>query len=148
MASLRITPSREDVDSLKALATEVLTRDEGILVPLSGQTGIGKTTFAMNASQWVPTLFGPTLSYDGDIAFDTLVSAAKTFVKPLPADSRRIVSINVDHRENAPPSDEELATLTRFLRTNAAGVPSLVFWPETNSGTAEALASRYIDSAG
>lgn len=148
VANLLIAPSNGNVDSLRSLANEVLTRDEGVLVPVSGQTGIGKTTFVMNSSQWLPALYGPACPYDGQLTFDGLVSAVKEFVKTLPADNRRIVPINIDHRENAPPSDTELSELKRFLRTSAGNVPSVIFWPETNHKIAESLAKRYIDIAG
>jgi hypothetical protein len=148
VANLLTTPAGENIDALRALANEVLTRDEGVLVPLAGRTGIGKTTFVMNADQWLPSLFGPTCQYDGEIGFDSLVSAVREFARTLPADNRRIIPINIDHRENAPPSDVELASLKRFLRTNAAGVPSMVFWPETSDDIAAELAKRYINIAG
>lgn len=148
VANLLVAPAGANVDSLRSLANEVLTRDEGVLVPLAGQTGVGKTTFVMNASQWLPALYGPTCSYDGDLSFDGLVSAVREFVKGLPANNRRIIPINIDHRENAPPTDSELAAIKRFLRTNAGAVPSIIFWPETNSDIAEALAKRYVEIAG
>ena len=148
VANLLTAPDDSNVDALRALANEVLTRDEGVLVPLSGRTGVGKTTFVMNASQWLPSLYGPTCQYEGELTFDSLVAAVKEHAKGLPADNRRIVPVNIDHRENAPPSDAELASLKRFLRTNAAGVPSIIFWPETSDDIAEALAKRYVDIAG
>ena len=148
VANLLIAPVGPTVDSLRALANEVLTRDEGVLVPLVGQTGVGKTTFVMNASQWLPALYGPTCSYDGELSFDGLVSAVKDFVKSLPANNKRIIPINIDHRENAPPSDTELAAIKRFLRTNAGNVPSIIFWPETSTEIAEALSKRYVEIAG
>lgn len=148
VANLLIAPSGTNVDGLRSLANEVLTRDEGVLVPLAGETGIGKTTFVMNASQWLPSLFGPTCQYEGELSFDGLVTAVKEFVKNLPANNRRIIPINIDHRENAPPTDAELAAIKRFLRTNAGNVPSIVFWPETKTEIAEALATKYIEIAG
>ena len=148
VANLLVPPPDRSVDELRLLANEVLTRDEGILIPLYGRTGTGKTTFVMNMTQWLPALFGPALQYDGQLAFDELVSRVKDFTKGLPADNRRIIPLNIDHRENAPPSDAELSTLKRFLRTNAAGVPSVVFWPETSLETAQTLATRYVDIAG
>lgn len=148
VANLLIAPSADNVDSLRLLANEVLTRDEGILVPLAGETGVGKTTLVMNAAQWLPALYGPTCQYDGELTFDSLVTAVREFVKELPANNRRIIPINIDHRENAPPSDTELASIKRFLRTNAGNVPSIVFWPETNRTIAEELSRRYIGIAG
>jgi hypothetical protein len=148
VANLLVPPSSENVDSLRSLANEVLTRDEGVLVPLAGETGVGKTTFAMNTSQWLPTLYGPTCQYEGELTFDGLVSAITTFSKSLPANNARIIPINIDHRENAPPTDTELAAIKRFLRTNAGNVPSVIFWPETNKDIADALSKRYVEIAG
>jgi energy-coupling factor transporter ATP-binding protein EcfA2 len=144
VANLLTMPEDSNIDGLRALANEVLTRDEGVLVPLAGHTGIGKTTFVMNASQWLPSMYGPTCQYEGELSFDGLVSAVKEFSRTLPADNRRILPINIDHRENAPPSDAELSALKRFLRTNAAGVPSLIFWPETSEEIAASLSKRYV----
>ena len=148
VANLLVAPPSVSIDQVRLLANEVLTRDEGVLVPLFGRTGTGKTTFAMNMTQWQPTLFAPALQYDGALEFEPLVHSMKQFTKSLPADNRRIVPLNIDHRENAPPSDQELSTLKRFLRTNAAGVPSVVFWPETSREIANEVAQRYVNIAG
>jgi hypothetical protein len=102
----------------------------------------------MTVSKWLPALFGPAFAYDGDLTFEGLTQGTREFATPLPADNRRIVPINIDHRENNQPSDTELAALKRFLRTNAAGVPSIVFWPETSSTIATGLALRYTAIAG
>lgn len=148
VATLLTTPSPSNVSALKTLAADVLARDEGILVPLVGETGVGKTTFVMNADQWVPGSFGPSLQYLGELTHDALTKAVQDFSKKLPADNKRIIPINIDHRENSPPSDAELSAIKRFLRTNAAGVPSLIFWPETSSAIATELATRYVNIAG
>ncbi|WP_157836573.1 hypothetical protein [Paracidovorax oryzae] len=148
VANLLVAPAGPNVESLRSLANEVITRNEGILVPLAGQTGVGKTTFVMNASQWLPALYGTTCPYDGELSFEGLVNATREFAKTLPANNHRIIPINIDHRENAPPTDTELAAIKRFLRTNAGIVPSIIFWPETNNEIAETLARRYIDIAG
>ena len=117
-------------------------------MPLSGQTGVGKTTFAMNAAHWVPNAFTPSLQYVGELSFDSLNNAVKDFIKQLPADNTKIIPINIDHRENNPPSDAELASIKRFLRTNAAGSPVIMFWPETDISIAKSLSDRYIGIAG
>lgn len=148
VANLLLAPPIGRVDSLRSLANEVRSRDEGVLVPIFGETGVGKTTFVMNASQWIPSLYGPTCLYEGELTFEGLVKAVKDFVKGLPADNSRIIPINIDHRENSPPNDAELASLKRFLRTNAGDVPSIVFWPETSRDIAETLSKRYVDIAG
>ncbi|MDB0528266.1 hypothetical protein LBW56_16385 [Ralstonia solanacearum] len=148
IANLLLAPSSGNIDALRSLANEVRSRDEGVLVPVYGETGVGKTTFVMNASQWLPVLYGPTCPYEGELTFDGLVKAVKDFVKTLPADNKRIIPINIDHRENAPPNDAELASLKRFLRTNAGDVPSIIFWPETSKDIAETLSKRYVEIAG
>ena len=51
IANLLVQPADANIETLKVLSDEIKTRKEGILVPLSGQTGVGKTTFAMNATQ-------------------------------------------------------------------------------------------------
>lgn len=148
VANLLVAPTDSSADYLRALANEVLTRDEGVLVPVFGETGVGKTTYVMNTLQWLPSLYTAGFQYEGELTFDGLVAATKEFTRSLPADNRKIVPINIDHRENAPPTDSELAALKRFLRTNAGNVPSVVFWPETSREIAESLAKRYVDIAG
>lgn len=148
VANLLVQPSARNVDDISRLADEIRTRQEGVLVPLSGSTGVGKTTFAMNATQWVPGSFTQSLQYEGALEFDALSAAVVEFAKTLPADNTRIVPINIDHRENNPPSDAELAAIKRFLRTNVAKLPIILFWPETDAAIARLLADRYIGIAG
>jgi hypothetical protein len=148
VANLLVQPAAENIHAISSLADEIRTRREGILVPLFGRTGVGKTTFAMNAAQWVPGAFTPSLTYEGELLHDELCAAVKGFSETFPADNQKIIPLNIDHRENNPPSEAELATVKRFLRTNAAGVPVLIFWPETDAATAQNLANRYIGIAG
>lgn len=148
VANLLVRPSDRNVEVLQCLADEIRTRREGVLVPLSGRTGVGKTTFAMNAAQWVPGAFTSSLQYEGELTHDELSAAVTEFAKSFPADNLKIIPINIDHRENNPPSDAELAALKRFLRTNAAGVPVVLFWPETDVNIANGLAERYVGIAG
>ncbi len=148
VANLLVQPAESNVKDLKLLSDEIRTRQEGILVPLSGQTGVGKTTFAMNAAHWIPGVFTQSLQYEGELNFDSLSDSVKSFAKSLAADNSKIIPINIDHRENNPPNDAELAAIKRFLRTNAAGVPVLLFWPETDNTIAESLSDRYVGIAG
>ena len=148
VANLLVQPSKNNVETIRALSDDIATRGEGILVPLFGGTGVGKTTFAMNSTQWVPGVFTSSLQYEGSLDFDDLSAAVRDFAKRFPADNKRIIPINIDHRENNPPNDAELASIKRFLRTNAAGVPVIVFWPETDYETAKSLAERYVGIAG
>jgi hypothetical protein len=148
VANILTSPAPENVNGLRSLANEVFSRNEGVLVPVAGRTGVGKTTFVMNSGQWLPNLFASSLQYVGNLDFESLIKAVKEHVQSLAANERRIIPINIDHRENAPPSDTELATLKRFLRTNAAGIPAIVFWPETSDEIAKTLSKRYVDIAG
>ena len=148
VANVLVSPPDDSVDELRRLANEVLSRNEGILVPISGPTGVGKTTFIRNTQQWLPTLYGPTLTYEGKLVFEDLVDAVTEFKQALTADDKRIVSINIDHRESDLPTDAELATVQRFLRTNAAGIPIIVFWPQIKITAAKSIADRYIDLSG
>jgi hypothetical protein len=148
VANLLVQPSSSNIASLRLLSEEIKTRQEGVLVPISGRTGIGKTTFAMNAAHWVPGAFARSLQYVGNLDFDSLSEAAQDIAKSLDADNKKIIPIVVDHRENNPPSDAELAAIKRFLRTNAAGVPVIIFWPETDEAIAKSLSERYVGIAG
>lgn len=148
VANLLVQPSKANVETLQTLSDEIRTRREGILVPLSGQTGVGKTTFAMNASQWVPGAFTHSLQYEGALDFDSLSYAVREFAKSFPADNKKVIPVNIDHRENNPPSDAELAAIKRFLRTSAAGVPVILFWPETDPDIAKTLSDRYVGISG
>lgn len=148
VARILIPPNENDISGIRALTADVLTRDEGVLVPLFGNTGIGKTTLVENVGQWLPSEFSSTLNYDGDLNYNGLNNAVLNFSKNLPANNRKIIPINIDHRENNPPSDGELSAIKRFLRTNTAGIPSIIFWPETNMEIAAALSERYVNIAG
>lgn len=148
VANLLVQPSSSNISNLRILSEEIKTRREGVLVPVSGRTGVGKTTFSMNAAHWVPGAFTKALQYEGNLDFDSLSQAVKEFAKPFSADNKKIIPVVVDHRENNPPSDAELASIKRFLRTNAAGVPVVVFWPETDASIAKSLSERYVGIAG
>lgn len=65
----------------------------------------------------------------------------------LPANDSRVIPINVDHREGAPPSGAELAQIKRFLRQDA-GHRALLVWPDTSANLAQGLANSYRQIAG
>ena len=81
VANLLVQPSESNIQDLRLLSDEIRTRQEGILIPLSGQTGVGKTTFAMNAAHWVPGEFTQSLQYEGELDFDSLSQAVKRFAQ-------------------------------------------------------------------
>lgn len=148
VANLLVPPAEPEVQALKSIAQEIATRDEGVLIPIFGNTGTGKTTFAANLTQWAPSQFTPTLEYDGTIEFDVLSRAVTEHARHLPANERRIVPINIDHRESNPPTDAELAAIKRFLRTKPGSLATLVLWPETNEEIAREISRRYVEIAG
>jgi len=102
----------------------------------------------MNVAHWVPGAFTKSLQYEGSLDFDSLSSAVKDFSRQFDANNNKVIPVVIDHRENNPPSDAELASIKRFLRTNAAGVPVILFWPETDAAIAKSLSERYIGIAG
>lgn len=148
LANILIPPSEQESDALRYIAQDIRTRDEGILLPLYGKTGTGKTTLASNLWQWQPDQFVATLEYDGPIDYDNLTRAVTEHIRGLPANEQRIVPVNLDHRESNPPNESELAAIKRFLRTKPAGIPTLLLWPETNNNLAEQIARRYVEIAG
>lgn len=148
LANILVPPAEKELDSLQYVAQEIKTRDEGILLPLYGETGKGKTTFASNLSQWQPEQFSATLQYEGPIEYDHLTQFVTENVKTLPANDTRIIPVNLDHRESDPPNESELAAIERFLRTKPAKRSTLLLWPETNRDIAQHISDKYIEVAG
>jgi energy-coupling factor transporter ATP-binding protein EcfA2 len=148
VANLIVAPDPNLVTKAQAFARNVYTRGEGVLIPMWGPSGAGKTTLVMNLNHWLPNDFTRTLTYAGPIDFDRLQAEVLEFERGLPANNKKIVPINFDHRENDPPSDKELAIIKRFLRQNSLKTPVVIFWPETNLNTACALAASYTNIAG
>jgi hypothetical protein len=148
VVNVLVPPASRENDAILALAQEVRTRDEGILVPLFAKSGTGKTTFASNLVNWHPSEFTSTLVYEELVTYDAMTSKLREFTNSLPANEYRIVPIVLDHRESAPPTDAELASIKRFLRTKPAKLSTLILWPETNIENARSIAERYKTIAG
>jgi len=148
IANILVAPTESSQDQLSSVVDYVRSGGQGTLVPLSGESGAGKTTFAASADQWKAKDFTPTLQYGGEINFDKLAEEIERFRKNLPANETRVIPINVDHREAAPPTTEELSAIKRFLRTTPGGSPAIIFWPETDRGTAISIGDRYEAIAG
>ncbi len=132
-------------------ATTIQGTGEGLFVPLLGQSGVGKTTLADNLGVFGPTVFTQTASMSGAgtrISHEALRSAAMAVRKQYRVNESRIIPINIDDREGAPPDNSELSEIKRFLRTDIDGCPPLVLWPETSAATAHAIAMRYVAIAG
>jgi len=148
VANLLVRPPQDIVETLESLTHEIGIRGEGILVPLTGRSGTGKTTLAMNASHWHPSAFTATYLYEGEVVSESLQDAVKAYEESLPADNKRIIPINIDHRESNPPTDREMAEIKRFLRTSKLSAPCIIFWPETDAERARDISRRYIEVAG
>jgi hypothetical protein len=148
VANLIVAPDRALIAHAQAFASNVHTRGEGVLIPIWGPSGAGKTTLVMNLQHWLPKDFSPTLAYAGPIEFERLQDTISEFERGLAANNTKIIPINFDHREGDPPTDKELAIIKRFLRQNTLKTPVVIFWPETTLDTAQELAKNYTNIAG
>lgn len=143
LANILISPAAILMDTFEYLSMEVKSRREGVLIPITGESGIGKTTFASNLTQWIPKDFGPTLQFSKPVNYNTLSETYSEFVHKLAENDERIIPINIDHREGSPPSDQEIAEIKRFLRTTNKK-PALLIWPETNQEIAESISKKIL----
>jgi hypothetical protein len=148
VVQILVPPEQDTIDEFERVALAVQTRDEGLLVPMHGDSGVGKTTLLDNLTYFLPQVFTQTLNYQGSISFDELEKEAKEFTYGYPANEKRVFPINVDHRENAPPNDRELADMKRFLRVASLPVRPIIIWPDTNLDNTVEIASRYEKIAG
>lgn len=136
-----LTHPQGSIDALELLALSSIKTQEGMLVPVFGQTGAGKTTLAENLDFFLPERFTATVTHDGPVTFDALRKTVDEFRQRVSPAPTKTIPINIDHREGAPPSDEELSALKRFLRTYQ--LPTLVLWLETDQKRATEIATRY-----
>lgn len=148
LARVLVAPEQGVMSSLETAANSVQSRREGLFLPLLGKSGVGKTTFASSLSHFMPSVFTPTAAYSGRIDFDSLNHLASEAERGLRANDRRVIPLNLDHRESAPPTAEELAHIKRFLRPPSRGARVVVLWPETNPSVAAKIASDYEQIAG
>jgi energy-coupling factor transporter ATP-binding protein EcfA2 len=143
-----VPPEQATIDGFERIALAVQTRDEGMLVPAFGRSGIGKTTLLDNLTHFLPQQYSQTLNYQGDISFDALEHAAGEFTHGYPLSETRVFPINVDHRENAPPSDRQLADIKRFLRVSTCSVRPIIIWSDTSEQNTRDITTRYTKVAG
>ncbi|MFT8480927.1 hypothetical protein [Gluconobacter oxydans] len=148
VTNLLVSPHSDTISAIKALAKDVSTRGEGVLIPVYGETGVGKTTFVENLDQWLADSFVPTVNYSGNLTYDLLKEMVEKHSRTLPHNNKKILPINIDHRENDPPSDGELSAIKRFLRTNNSEVSVILFWPETSERIATEVSERYVSISG
>ncbi|MFK4730000.1 hypothetical protein ROT00_09965 [Agromyces mediolanus] len=145
---LLVPPATGTMSVLEEAAEAIRSLHEGLFLPIYADSGTGKTTLAENLSLFAPKLFAPTLSYAGDVSA-TSISHALTLHRrdQLPANDSRVIPINVDHREGAPPTDVELAQIKRFLRQDE-GHNVLLIWPDTSRDVAATMSAAYRQVAG
>lgn len=133
----------EQEGTIRRLVIGCRNANEGFFWPLLGKPGVGKTTLAQNLSFFFPKDFAPTLLYRGPVTRDSLAEGVTEHRDSFPADDRRILPINVDHREKDAPNDAELAVLKSFLRETVGGSPNLIIWPTTDDRVARDMADRF-----
>jgi energy-coupling factor transporter ATP-binding protein EcfA2 len=148
VAELIVQPSPETLAEFRRAASSINIRGEGMLVPLSATSGSGKTTLANSLTIFFPDAYTPTEIYTGEINYNSMNEVVKQARKEFSHDDRRIIPINIDHREGYPPTTSELSTIKRFLRAPSLGSRSIVVWPETDSGIAQEISEDYISIAG
>src|SRR5258708_9500827 len=108
VAQLVVSPPDSTLSAFRKTAVSVKARGEGIFVPLSAPSGSGKTTLGNCLSVFLPEDFSPTITYTDVINYEALNRAVKDAREKLNANDRRIIPINMDHRESAPPSSIDL----------------------------------------
>ncbi|WNG43901.1 hypothetical protein F0U60_07195 [Archangium minus] len=150
VAELLIPPPDEVLLGLRSIAHSVDTRGEGFFLPLSGPTGTGKTTLANSLSAFLPEYFCQTFEHpeSSTITFDSLQTTAIKGRELTSLDDHRILPINIDNREGAPPSERELAEIKRFLRSPKTGSKAIVIWPETSQSIAQQIGKDFQQIAG
>jgi hypothetical protein len=144
LVKLLAAPERS-LDSLTRVGAAIRKSGEGAFIPMVGSTGVGKTTLANNLGYFLPALFAPTMPYQGAISYDALTDGVNR-LRAAGNVNGRILPISVDHREGAPPSDEELSAIKRFLRTTEA--PMLLLWLETDHDIARRISDKHIRLTG
>lgn len=143
-----VKPAAETMETLQEAAEAVKSLGEGLFLPIHADSGTGKTTLAENLTVFAPDTFAKTLSYSGEVdAREISEKLATHYRDELAANDSRVVPINMDHREGAPPSETELAQIKRFLRQDS-GSRALLIWPETSGGVAQRMSDDYRRIAG
>lgn len=148
VAELLVESPEPMLREFRKVAESINIRREGAFVPIVGSSGVGKTTLANSLSVFLPEYFAPTAAYSGAVDYDAMNEIVGRAAEKLPADDKRIIPLNFDHRESAPPSPREAATLKRFLRVPSLGARAMIVWPEVSPQIADDIARGYIQIAG
>jgi energy-coupling factor transporter ATP-binding protein EcfA2 len=146
VAQLLVDPGDATKETLERAALSVKGRHEGVLLPLVGESGTGKTTLARNMETFLPREYATTVVHDGDVSFDALRTAARVG-RPARNDDR-IIPINIDHREATPPTPEEMADIKRFVRDGEIGSRCALLWPQVSARQAQRMGADYVAVAG
>lgn len=146
VAQLLVDPGDVTKATLERAGISVKGRGEGVLLPLVGGPGTGKTTLARNLSAFLPSEFATTIVHDGSVTFDALREAALADAPPRGDD--RAIPINIDHREATPPSAEELSDIKRFIRDATIGKRCVLLWPQVSADQATAMSDSYVEVVG
>jgi len=134
---------------MERLAFSVKTRKEGLFLPLLGSSGIGKSTFANNINFFYPLHFSQSIQHmEREITFTSLCHTVEIFKRELSTAPDKIIPIVIDHRESAPPTQQEMSEIKRFLRLPSEGHRCLILWPETNEMIANTMSQEYINITG
>ncbi|MFF7612632.1 hypothetical protein [Streptomyces lavendulae] len=148
LASLLVTPEIETQNLLEDAARGLMARGEGLFLPIYAPSGTGKTTLANNLDKFLPGLFLPTILFSGSVSADSLQRETANHLSKFAANDKRIIPINIDHREGSPPTGEELAEIKRFLRHPEGGSKALILWPDTQRELSESMSQAYSNIAG
>ncbi|MCY1045604.1 hypothetical protein OV208_30090 [Corallococcus sp. bb12-1] len=150
VAELLIPPPDSTLLELRSVAHSIDTRGEGFFCPLAGLTGTGKTTLANSLGVFLPEYYCQTIEHpeSSTITFESLQSTAVRGRENTSIDDHRILPVNIDNREGAPPSERELAEIKRFLRSPKTGSKTIVMWPETTPAIAQQIGKNFQQIAG
>lgn len=147
VARLLVAPERSTLDVIEEAAEAVRSLGEGLFLPLHAASGTGKTTLASNLGGFLPKQFATTLTYEGEVTAASLGAAVKQQRLKQGETDRRVLPVNIDHREGRPATAEELAEIKRFLR-QGAGRNTVLLWPTTEASIAEQMAEQSRNISG
>ena len=141
--NLLVPPASSTIEVLEEAGEAVRSLGEGLFLPIYAEPGTGKTTLAENLNVFLATMFTKTLTYNGSLVSSEMEGALEVFIRDqLQRNDARVIPINVDHREDRPPSREEMSEIKRFLRAGL-GQRVVLTWPGTMRDTANKMAEDY-----
>lgn len=148
VAELLVAPADEMLREFRKVADGVTARGEGAFIPMVGHSGAGKSTLANSLTVFLPSSFSTTIPYSGAVDYEAMNEVIRLALENQRADEKRIIPLNFDHRESAPPTAREAAALKRFLRAPSLGSRAMVIWPEVDQTIADGMARGYTQIAG